>query len=186
VPRWRVETWIAQVMLAAGRTDEARRLTESVVEAGVAPARENSLAMATPRTAESKGHLFFDSAVDIDEGVIEAVLQAAGTSGTPAARDALQQSGSTQRTQALSLAALAGIDADSASAFALWSDALTASRLAGRKTLIEVVEKGRQVLQRVASSITVDDLHATIAAVDREFTDAGDHAGDTTASVVNA
>lgn len=186
VPRWRVETWIAQVMLAAGRTDEARRLTESVVEASVAPARENSLAMATPRTAESKGHLFFDSAVDIDEGVIEAVLQAAGTSGTPAARDALQQSGSTQRTQALSLAALAGIDADSASAFALWFDALTASRLAGRKTLIEVVEKGRQVLQRVASSIAVDDLHATIAAVDREFTGGGDHAGDTTASVVNA
>src|SRR5262249_1824792 len=74
VARWRIERWIAPVMLTADRNDEARSLAESVCDAGVAPSRENSLAMATPRTAYSKGHVRFESTVDVDEGVVEGML----------------------------------------------------------------------------------------------------------------
>jgi hypothetical protein len=123
VPRWRIESWIAPVMLTAGRNDEARSLAESVCAAGVAPSRENSLALATPRTAYSKGHVRFESTIDVDEGVVEGMLQLAATAGTPSAIDAIKESDATMRTKAVSLGALASVDADPAQAYALWLDA---------------------------------------------------------------
>ena len=52
------------------------------------------------------------------------------------------------RTKALSLAALASVDPDPAQAYTLWLDALIASRMAGRKVLMDVIAKGTEVLER--------------------------------------
>jgi hypothetical protein len=177
LPRWRVESWIAPVMLAADRRDEARKLAESVCNAGVAPTRENSLAMATPRTAYSKGHVRFDSTLDVDEGVVEGMLQLAATAGTPSAINAIKESEATMRTKALSLAALASVHPDPAEAYSLWLDALMASRLAGRKILMDVIAKGTEVLSRALSPFTPGALHAIIAAVDSEFATSDRDAG---------
>ena len=177
VPHWRIESWIAPVMLTAGRNDKARSLVESVCDAGIAPTRENSLAMATPGTAGSKGHVRFESTVDVDEGVVEKMLQLAATHGTPSAISTLKESEATIRTKALSLAALASVDPDPAQAYTLWLDALMASRLAGRKTLMDVIAKGTEVLERAHSPFTAGGLHEIIAVVDSEFSSAGGHTG---------
>ena len=166
------------MMLTADRNDEARSLAESVCDAGVAPSRENSLAMATPRTAYSKGHVRFESTVDLDEGVVEGMLHLAATAGTPSAINALKESEATMPTKALSLAALASVEPDPAQAYTLWLDALMASRLAGRKILMDVIAKGTEVLQRAHSPFTAGALHATIAAVDSEFATSGGHTGE--------
>jgi hypothetical protein len=106
------------------------------------------------------------------------MLQLAAIEGKPSAIDALKESEATMRTKALSLAALADVDSDPAEAYTLWLDAPLASRLAGRKTVMDVIAKGTEVLQRAHSRFTPGALHAIIAGVDSEFA-ASSHTGST-------
>jgi hypothetical protein len=105
------------------------------------------------------------------------MLQLAATAGTPSAINAIKESEATMRTKALSLAALASVHPDPAEAYSLWLDALMASRLAGRKILMDVIAKGTEVLSRALSPFTPGALHAIIAAVDSEFATSGRDAG---------
>jgi hypothetical protein len=105
------------------------------------------------------------------------MLQLAATEGTSSAINTLKESEATMRTKALTLAALACVDPDPAQAYTLWLDALMASRLAGRKTLMDVITKGTEVLERAHSTFTAGGLHAIIATVDREFSSGGGQTG---------
>jgi hypothetical protein len=168
VPRWRVESWLAPVMLAAGRNEDARKLVESICALGIAPSRENSLAMATPRTAHMKGHVRFNSAVDVDQDVIKKILEVAAANGTSQAREELWKLGPTQRTKALSLAQLSSVEPNAGKAYALWLDALAESRSAGRQTTMEVIARA-EALKDISSGPRPNDLCAIVVAVDEEF-----------------
>jgi hypothetical protein len=54
-----------------------------------------------------------------------------------------------------------------------------ASRLAGRKTLMDLIAQGTEVLQRAHSPFSASALHAIIAAVDSEFAASGGPTGST-------
>ena len=122
---WRVESWLAAVMLAADRTGDAAALAESVCAAGVIPSPGTSLVMATPQTAVAKGHVRLDSASGPDAGLQERVLQIATASGTTVAREHLEMQGASARSRATILAQLARSEPDPGRAYSMWLDALT-------------------------------------------------------------
>ena len=145
VEPWRVKSWLASVMLAAGRTEDAAELAESVCKAYVIPSLETSLALATPQTAFSKGHIWLESASGPDEGLLERVLQIAAASGTPIALEFLETKGASAHSRATILAELARGEPDREQAYSLWLDALIASRTAGLATLSAVITHGENI-----------------------------------------
>lgn len=169
VEAWRVESWLAAVMLAAGRTEDAAALAEAVCAAGVTPSPGTSLAMATPQTAFVKGHVRLDSASGPDEGLPERVLEIAAASGTAVALQYLQMQGASARSRATILAQLARAEPDAARAYSLWLDALIASRTAGRATLAAVVADGEEILARANTGETTASLQSQLAGIDSQL-----------------
>jgi hypothetical protein len=166
---WRVESWLAGVMLAADRLEDAAALAESVCGAGIVPSSATSLAMATPHKAYAKGHVRLDSASGPDEGLLELVLQIAAANGTSAALQHPQMQGATARTRATILAQLARVESDSGQAFSLWLDAIIASRTAGRATLDAVIADGERLITRAGIGETPASLFSQLGKIDAEF-----------------
>ena len=153
-------------MLAADQTEDAAALAESVCDAGVIPSPETSLAMATPQTAVSKGHVRLESASGADEGLRERVLKIAAASGTTAALQYLQMQGASARSCATILAQVASAEPDSGRAYSLWLDAIVESRTAGRATLHTVVADGEGILKRAKTGETPDSLLSELELID--------------------
>ena len=158
VEPWRIQSWLSGALLMAGRSDEAIELAQLVVAASVAPSLRDSLAMATPRTAEMKGHVRLDSQKEPDLDLSKRAVEVAQTDSTEAARNFVgtQTSNTSAHGRAMALLALADLEAnrDASHAHTLWIDALLVSRLAGTATVETVLERRPLISPRARKDVT--------------------------------
>ena len=160
---WRVDSWLAAVMLAAGRTAEAEELAESVIAAGVIPGESRCLALATPQTAISKQHVRLESDATPDASVTEEVLQRARSGNTANAREYLETQAVSAGTRAQLLLDLAKIENDRPGAFDLWLDAMIVSRRSGAAMLRKVIDEGDTILSNAMIGETSRSLNRIVS-----------------------
>lgn len=158
VPSWRVECWLAQVMLLAGRKQEAERLAEAVCDANIASSHETCLALATPYTARSKNHVHLEQAAGPDVGLRETVRTVIASAGIDAGIQHLFAQDATPHSRATILAEIASEEIDVAAAFEHWLSAVIESRTAGLPTLRDVIRSGADLLGRSNVGLTADSL----------------------------
>lgn len=156
---WRIRAWLAPVLLAGGRRDDAADLVEKVCSAGIVPSVQTSLDQASPNTASAKGHVIVETAPDSQDKTVRDLVRIAKEQGSEAAVAAIDGYVPSAHGRALALLAIAAVSDDASKAFDLWLDSLFASRRAGSSTLEEILYQGRDFLARANSGWSVEKLH---------------------------
>ena len=166
---WRIQSWVAPVLLAAGHKEAASALAEVVCLAGIVPSQATSLAMATPSIARAKGHLHIDKDESSVENIRTTVFQKSQSEGVDAALAYLQSQNVLPKERSIILLQLAKNGADPQRSFQLWLDALIESRKAGRGVFDVVMAEAITFLSSARREETMESLREEIAKIDRSM-----------------
>ncbi len=146
---WRLRTWAAWILQAAGRTGRALALAEAVCAEEVQPSEATTLVRPTRVTELAKPHVAPPAAVSPERAVMTQVFSLAAGPDIEAARK-LAESLTLPRYRARARAAVAVRLPDREEALALWLTAVIEARRAGTGVVLEVLRRGRRLLGQSA------------------------------------
>ena len=155
---WRLRTWAAWILQAAGRREKSLALAEAVLAEEVNPSEVNSLARPTLLTVRGKSHVKTRVAQNPDrESMIRVFSLAAEGNLDEALR--LAERITLPRYRARARAGVATKLANREQALSLWLAGIVDARRVGQGLVVDVLKRGRnQVLGESAQGRAVAEL----------------------------
>ncbi|MFN8647680.1 MAG: ATP-binding protein [Gemmatimonadales bacterium] len=154
---WRLRTWAAWILQAAGRTGPALALAEAVCAEEVQPSDATTLVRPTRVTELAKPHVAPPAAASPERAVMTRVFALAAGPDIEAARK-LAETLTLPRYRARARAAVAVRLPDREAARALWLTAVIEARRVGTGVVLEVLQRGRRLLGPSARARAMDAL----------------------------
>ena len=157
---WRLRTWAAWILQAAGHTARAVALAEAVCAEEIQPSDATTLVRPTRVTELAKPHVAPPAATSPERAVMAQVFALAAGPDVEAARK-LAETLTLPRYRSRARAAVAVRLPDREQGLALWLSAIIEARRVGTGVVLEVVQRGRRLLGQSARARAVDALVAS-------------------------